>query len=219
MTQTYVGLDIAQDPWDVMVSCEPGPWHMPHNEVGIATVCERLAAGLPVAVVHPRHARDGARSLGPRAQTLARMAEALPPPVRPVPEARTREWQAWRVRRRLIVADMAREKARHHAVPSVIPVLIPSHLAPWQAALAQTDPKRQNFIPAHPDGQRQATCLQRVPGVGPVLTTALWAELPELGHLNRRPIAALVGVAGHAAWIAPCISPHRRARGGSASQP
>ncbi len=89
MTQTYVGMDIAQDQLEVRVSCEPGPWQGPHNEVGIATVCERLtavspdrmvveatrgwqiavagarqAAGRPVAVVNPRHARDFARSLG-----------------------------------------------------------------------------------------------------------------------------------------------------------
>ena len=227
MTKTYVGIDIAQDQLDVRVSCEPGPWQVPHNEVGIATVCERLAAvspdrivveatgglqiavagalqaaGLPVAVVNPRHARDFARSLGQLAKTdaldartLARMAEALQPPVRPVPDAQTRELQAWSVRRRQLVADIAREKARHHAAPPVIQALIQAHLDALQTALVEVDRTLQDLIGAHPVWQGQATCLQSVPGVGPVLTTVLLAELPELGQLNRRQIAALVGVA------------------------
>ena len=57
------------------------------------------------------------------------------------------------------------------------------------------DPQLQALIQAHPDGRRQATCLQSVPGVGPVWTTVLLAELPELGQLHRRQMAALVGVA------------------------
>lgn len=181
------------------------------------------AAGLPVAIVNPRHAREFARALGQLAQTdaldagtLARMAEALCPPVRPVPDAQTREWQAWRVRRRQIVADIGQEKARHHQASPDIQTLIQAHRDRWQADLRQVDPQLQVLIQAHPDGPRRAARRQSVPGVGPVLTTVLWAELPARGQLNRRPIAALVGVAPLNYDSGQCRGP-RRVWGGRAS--
>ncbi len=64
-----------------------------------------------------------------------------------------------------------------------------------QAELAQVDRQLQRQRQAHPAWQQQDALLQSVPGVGPVLTSVFLAELPELGQLNRRQIAALVGVA------------------------
>ncbi len=123
------------------------------------------------------------------------MAAALRPPVRPVPETHTREWQAWSCRRRPIRADIAQANTQRHAAPPALQALIQVHLDPRQAALTQVDRTLEDRIQAYPDWCRQAACLQRVPDVGAVWTTVWLAELPELGHISHRQIAALVGVA------------------------
>lgn len=223
----YVGIDIAEDQLEVMVSNEKAPWQVTPDAEGLAELCARLtavtpariameatggwqipvaaellAAGLPAAVVNPRQAKEFARSIGQWAKTdqldarlLARLAEALQPPVRPVPDALTQELRDLVVRRRQIVADMAQERTRHHRARSPSRHSIQRHLQWLKAELEDLDRDIQGLIQAHPAWRQKAAWLRSVPGVGPVLSAVLITELPELGQLNRQQIAALVGVA------------------------
>lgn len=160
------------------------------------------AAGLPVAVVNPRQVRDFARALGRLAKTdaldaqvLAEFGERLQPPVRPLPAATTRELQALVGRRRQLVEMLTAERNRHHAAAGRVRELIATHLTWLEQQLADLDGDLDQTIQASPAWQVQADLLRSVPGVGPQLSRTLLAQLPELGQLNRKQIAALVGVA------------------------
>ena len=170
------------------------------REVPLAAALQ--AAGLPVAVVNPRQARAFGRALGQLAKTdcldarlLARMAAVLRPPVRPLPDADLRALRAVVVRRRQIAAMGAQEKTRLERAPSDLQPRIRAHLEWLQAELKALNRELHDRMQAHGTWQARAELLRSVPGVGPVVAAVLVAELPELGRLNGRAIAALVGVA------------------------
>ena len=170
------------------------------REVPLAAALQ--AAGLPVAVVNPRQARAFGRALGQLAKTdcldarlLARMAAVLRPPVRPLPDADLRALRAVVVRRRQIAAMGAQEKTRLERAPSDLQPRIRAHLEWLQAELKALNRELHDRMQAHVAWQARAELLRSVPGVGPVVAAVLVAELPELGRLNGREIAALVGVA------------------------
>ena len=170
------------------------------QEVPLAAALQ--AAGLPVAVVNPRQARAFGRALGQLAKTdrldarlLARMAAVLRPPVRPLPDADLRALRAVVVRRRQIAAMGAQEKTRLARAPSDLQPRIRTHLEWLQAELKALNRELHDRMQAHAAWQAQTALLRSVPGVGPVVAAVLVAELPELGRLNGREIAALVGVA------------------------
>ena len=160
------------------------------------------AAGHAVVVANPRQVRDFARATGQLAKTdaldaqvLARFAAVIQPPARPLPDRETRELRDLVATRRHLVATIAQQRTWRHRAGTQGQKLAQRHLTWLQAELAQVDRQLQRQRQAHPAWQHQDALLQSVPGVGPVLTRVLLAELPELGHLNRRQIAALVGVA------------------------
>ena len=200
--EVFVGIDVAQPHLDVAIAGEDTVWRVSHDAAGLTQLCARLAAAAPaqivmeatggletevavalstaghaVVVANPRQVRDFARATGQLAKTdtldaqiLARFAAVIQPPARPLPDQETRNLRDLVATRR--------------------------HLTWLQAELAQVDRQLQVQRQAHPAWQQQQDALlQSVPGVGPVLTSVLLAELPELGKLNRRQIAALVGVA------------------------
>ena len=160
------------------------------------------AAGLRVAVVNPRHVRDFARCVGRLAKTdridarvLARYGEAVGPEPRPRPDARTQEAQRLVARRRQVVEMLTMEKNRlHQASPRTEPS-IRRHLEFLETELAEIEQQLADEIAATPPWQDVYARLQTVAGVGPVTAMLLLLELPELGRLDRKAIAALVGVA------------------------
>lgn len=160
------------------------------------------AAGLPVALVNPRQTRDFAKATGKLAKTdrldalaLARFAQAVQPPARPAPAPDAQVLAATLARRRQLLEMLTSEQNRLRTALPVVRPQLQAHLAWLKAALADLDGELERQISDDPIWREQADLLRSVPGVGPVLTTTLLAELPELGRLTRREIAALVGVA------------------------
>jgi len=160
------------------------------------------AKGLPVAVVNPRQVREFARASGILAKTdridaqvLARFGEKMRPEVRPLKDKETRELTALMTRRRQLVAMLVAEKSRLAAAPQAVRKDIKTHIAWLEKKLSKMNDHLSDKIKNSPVWHEKDALLQSVPGVGPVLSTSLMADLPELGTLNRRQIAALVGVA------------------------
>ncbi len=161
-------------------------------------------AGLPVAVVNPRQVRDFAKAAGQLAKTdtidahvLAHFGAALRPTPRPLADDEAQELSALLTRRRQVVEMLTAEqhRLRTPGLPRRVQDELREHLTWLQQRLAGLDRALAATIEATPLWRAKDEVLRSVPGVGPVLTTTLLAELPELGTLNRKQIAALVGVA------------------------
>ena len=165
-----------------------------------ATLAE---AGLPVAVVNPRQIRDFARATGQLAKTdaldaavLARFAEAVRPPVRPLPTAAAQALGALVARRRQLVDMLGAERNRQsQARDRQLQRHISAHVRWLTKALAVLDRDLHHTIQATPVWRDKDELLTSVPAVGPVVAHTLIAEVPELGQLGRRQIAKLIGVA------------------------
>ena len=172
----------------------------------LPAVAALVAAGLPVVVVNPRQVRDFARSTGQLAKTdrldaavLALFAERVQPPVRALPDAATQALDALVARRHQLVEMLVAEQnrlgmARGRGERQVV-VSLTQTIAFLTRQLATTDREIGTMIRASPVWRARDDVLQSVPGIGPVVARTLLAALPELGHLNRRAIAKLVGVA------------------------
>lgn len=161
------------------------------------------AAGLPVVVVNPRQVRDFARATGKLAKTdrldaavLAHFADAVRPEPRPMPDATSRALAARVARRRQLVEMLTAEKNRRHtaAVPALRTEL-DEHIAWLQQRLQCLDDDLAQTIQQSPLWRAKEDLLRSVKGVGPVLSLTVLTDLPELGTLDRKQIAALVGVA------------------------
>jgi transposase len=159
-------------------------------------------AGLPMAVVNPRQVRDFAKATGELAKTdridagiIAHFAEAVRPRVRTLPDEQTQRVRALLVRRQqvleMLVAEQNRLPRTHHQVRE----RLLAHITWLQHELDDLGQELKQEIQHSPVWRVQEQLLRSVPGVGPVLTTTLLTQLPELGQLNRKQIAALVGVA------------------------
>ena len=162
------------------------------------------AAGLPVAVVNPRQVRDFARATGRLAKTdaldagvLARFAAVVRPAARPLPDAAAQELGALVARRRQLSEMLQAERHRQAqaALPAAVRAELREHVAWLTGRLAQLDRDLAELVQRSPLWRARDDLLRGVPGVGPVLATTLLAELPELGALSRRQVAALAGVA------------------------
>jgi transposase len=160
------------------------------------------AAGLPVAVVDPRQVRAFARAAGRLAKTdrldaevIARFAEAVRPPVRPLPDEATRHLGALVARRRQLLEMLVAERNRRQAAEPALHEGIDAHLRWLEEALDAIGRDLGEAVQASPVWRAKEELLRSVPGVGPVSARTLLAELPELGSLTRRQAAALVGVA------------------------
>ena len=160
------------------------------------------AAGLQVAVVNPRQVRSYARSIGQLAKTdridarvLARFAEAVHPEVRPLPDEDTRALDALVTRRRQLVGMLVAEQARLTTAPVVTRKQIKAHIGWLRRQLAELDGDIDGTVRRSPLFRAKDDLLQSVPGVGNATARTLLALLPELGTLDNKQIAALVGVA------------------------
>jgi transposase len=166
-------------------------------------VAALTVARLPVVVANPRQVRDFARATGRLAKTdtldariLAHFAAVVRPAPRPLPDAHTQKMAAILTRRRQLVEMLTAEGNRLGAARSkAVRRRISAHITWLEKELANVDDDLDSSIRKSPVWREKDNLLQSVPGVGPVLSTTLLAHLPELGSLNRRQIAALVGVA------------------------
>jgi transposase len=167
-----------------------------------AVVGALAAAGLPVVVVNPRQVRDFARALGRLAKTdrldaavLALFGERVRPTARALPGPAERELKALVARRRQLAAMLAAERNRRPTAPARVQGQLAAHCAWLERALRELDDDLDRTLRASPLWRAQDDLLRGVPGVGPVLSATLLADLPELGRLGRGEVAALVGVA------------------------
>jgi transposase len=167
-----------------------------------AAVVALSAAGQAVAVVNPRQVRDFARASGRLAKTdridapvLARFGAAIRPEARRLPSEGVRELDQLVTRRRQVRDMLQAEKNRLALARGAVRRQIEDHIAWLQRQLAAVEQDLRQRIEASPVWRAKEDLLRSVPGVGPTVAFTLLAELPELGTLSKREIAALVGVA------------------------
>ena len=168
------------------------------------------AAKLPVAVVNPKRVRDFAKGLGKHAKTdsidaavLAHYAEIAAPAVSSVPDALSQEIGELLTRRRQVIQSLVSEKNRRNGLlqqrvtgPGKRVMDSLSRSIKWlENELASLDDDLDGTIKKSPLWREKDDLLQSVKGVGPVVSRTLLGALPELGTLNRKKIAALVGLA------------------------
>lgn len=158
--------------------------------------------GLPVAVVNPRQVRDFAKAVGRLAKTdridaavLAHFAEAVRPEPRPLADEDARELSALVLRRRQLLDMITAEGNRARTAPKRVRKRIEAHLRWLRKELKRANEDLERAVRESPVWREKDDLLRSVPGVGPTLSATLLAELPELEHLDRRRLAALVGVA------------------------
>ena len=159
-------------------------------------------AGLPVAVVNPKRVRDFARATGRLAKTdkldaqvLAQFGAMVRPPIRPLPDATRQELRALVTRRQQLLEMITAEKNRMRRTTPGVRHRIEVNIQFLREQLKELDRDLGDFLKSSPLWQEEAMVLRSVPGIGPVVTATLIARLPELGSLNCKQVAALVGVA------------------------
>jgi transposase len=159
-------------------------------------------AGVPAAIVNPRQVRDFAKAVGRLAKTdridaavLAHFAEAIRPEARPLANEQARELAAVLLRRRQLLAMITAEGNRVRTASKTVGKRIEAHLRWLRKELTRANEDLARTVRESPVWREKDDLLRSVPGVGPALSATLLAELPELEHLDRRRLAALVGVA------------------------
>lgn len=157
---------------------------------------------LPIVIINPRQVRDFAKATGQLAKTdrldamvLARFADAIRPELRPLKTVQEQYLSALLTRRRQLIGMVLAERHRLSSAPSGIVKDIRKHIVWLEKRIKEADGDMDKFVKASPLWRAKDELLQSVPCVGPVLATSVLARLPELGQLNRRQIAHLVGVA------------------------
>jgi transposase len=170
---------------------------------------ERLAAAalaaarLPVVVLNPAQVRHYAQALGLRAKTdpidarvIALFMAAVRPPIRAIADAATTELEALMARRRQLVAMLVAERARRaQAQPGPVRLSLARVVTTLEADLKELDAHIDKTVRGTPVWRDKEDLLASVPGIGKTIARTLLAELPELGHLSPKQIAALAGLA------------------------
>jgi transposase len=164
------------------------------------------AAGIAATIANPRQVRDFAKAIGQLAKTdaldaqlLARYAEVVQPPPRALPSPAVQVLASLVTRRRQVVEMITAERQRRRTAGPAARPYVDAHLASLQEQRAALDKDLAARIQADPAWAERARLVQTVPGVGPVLSFTLLAAVPELGTLEAKPLAALIGVAPLAA--------------------
>ena len=169
-----------------------------------ALVAACVAGQLPVAIVNPRQVRAFAQALGHTAKTdtidaavLADFGARVQPAPRPIADAATQALAALVLRRRQLIEMLGMERQRLEQAPPTGRITrdLRQHIRWLERRVSDVDDEIGTAIQASPVWRVQEDLLRSVPGIGPVTARTLLAELPELGTLDRRAIAALVGVA------------------------
>ena len=165
-------------------------------------VAALAAASLPVVVVNPRQVRDFAKATGRLAKTdsldaavLAHFAEAVRPPLRPLRDADTQVLNSLVARRQQVMTMLVAERNRLSSAAMAVRPRIETHIDWLKQELDDLDQGLRQTLLQSPVWREKDDLLRSVPGIGDQISLTLLAYLPELGTLNRRQIAALVGVA------------------------
>ena len=218
-------VDVGKQQLDVALGSVGERFAEPNEPRAIARLCKRLAAAgcarvlieggsyqnllvgalraaqLPVVIVNPRRVRQFAQSLGQLAKTdaldarvLALYGERLQPPLRELPDEQTRTLRDLWVRREQLIEMLVMEQNRLEHARKALHRGLRAHIDYLRKQIRQADDDLDRTVRNSPLWDKYEL-LSSVPGVGPVLSVALLADLPELGRLNRREIAALAGVA------------------------
>jgi transposase len=161
------------------------------------------AAGLPVVIVNPANVRSFAKAIGQRAKSdpidagvIAHFVEATKPEPRPLPDEATRLLADLTARRRQIIEMMVSERQRERRLAAPrLKKSITRLLKALQKELTSVDADIDDAVRGSPAWREKEDLLTSVPGVGPTIARTLMAELPELGQLGRKEIAALAGLA------------------------
>lgn len=159
-------------------------------------------ADLAVAVVNPRQIRDFAKASGTLAKTdrldaqiIAKFAKAVALQPRPLKDEQLLDLSALVKRRQQLLEMLTAEQNRLRTAPKALHKQLQAHVQWLKQQLNNNDHERDQFIKHSPLWQAKADLLRSAPGIGPVASSSLIADLPELGCLNRREIAALAGLA------------------------
>ncbi len=165
-------------------------------------VAALATAGLAVCRVSPQRVRSFARALGELAKTdrldarlLARYGRDCRPQVSRLSDAETAEFEALLQRRRQLIEMHVAEGNRLETAPRVVARQLREHLRWLEKRINDSDKELRQRLAKTPVWREQDELVRSVPGVGPVMSLTLLASLPELGRLNRKQVAALVGVA------------------------
>lgn len=224
----HIGIDVSKERLDVCSLPDGGTFSVANDRAGIDELLAHLlegvrpelvvleatgkyerpaavavaAAGIAVAVVNPRQARDFAKAAGRLAKTdridaqvLARFAGAVGPRPSVLPDEEARVLQDILVRRRQLLEMIVAEKNRLQMASEAVARRIAAHLRWLEKELGRVDRELDEAVGESETWRANEELLRSVPGVGPVLARTLLAELPELGTLPRRRLCALVGVA------------------------
>ena len=165
-------------------------------------VAALAAARIPIVVANPRQVRDFARSTGQLAKTdrldagiLALFAERVQPEPRPLPDAAAQLLDALLTRRRQLLEMIVAEKNRLGFAPRPLHKSIRQHIRWLERQLDDVTRTLAAQIEASPVWRAKDDLLRSVPGIGPIVSTTLVGELPELGTLTHKQIATLAGLA------------------------
>jgi len=168
----------------------------------VAAVAALGIAGLPVVVVNPRQVREFARAIGRLAKTdaldaqvLALFAARVQPQLRPLPDATTRELSAVLARRRQLIEMRTAETNRLKMALEAVRGDIREHLRYLDKRIKELDRELHDRLRGSPLWREKDNLLRSIPGVGPILTTTLLADVPELGTTGHKQVVALVGLA------------------------
>ena len=169
----------------------------------IPLASELQAAGLPVTVVNPRRIRDFAKAQGQMAKTdkldarnIADFGAMLQPPIRKVIDENQRVLKALAARRaQLIKMRTAEANRMEHVFEKEVARSLKAILRVLEKEIERVDQQIKNHIDQQPELKQKVAILKSVPGIGDITARMLVVELPELGLINKKEIAALVGVA------------------------
>jgi transposase len=168
----------------------------------MSAVSSLIENHLPVVVINPRQVRDFAKATGRLAktdaidaETIACFARDIRPPIRAIKDEHTRHLSALNARRRQIVDMLVAEKNRLYTAPKANKKSIQKHIKWLERSLSDINEDIDKTIKKSPIWRKNDKLLQSFTGVGPVVSATLLCDLPELGTLNRKKIATLVGVA------------------------
>jgi transposase len=161
------------------------------------------AAGLPVVVLNPAQVRAYAAALGQKAKTdpidakvIAAFIAAIKPELKPLPDPQAVELEALITRRRQLVGMLVAERARRQqAAPGRVRTSLARIVTALEDELKALDNDLDKTVRGTPTWRNKEDLLASVPGIGKTIARTLLAELPELGRLDRRQIAALAGLA------------------------
>jgi transposase len=243
---TFIGIDVSKAYLDAAVRPTGAAFRLENTPAGLAELVARLtplsptlivmeatggyelpalaacqAAGLPVAAVNPRQARDFAKGVGKLAKTdridaavLAHFAEAVRPKAQAAEPADRAALNALLTRRGQLIGMKVMETNRlETAVDETTRSGLSRHVAWLEAELEESDRRLEEAVKKSPAWQAQDELLRSIPGIGPVVSRTLMASLPELGTIDGGQAAALAGLAPFARESGTMRGP-RSIRGG-----